>query len=264
MPELPDVQVFKEYLDATALHQRIRRTRVGAPRILENTGTRSLQRALKNRRFTSSRRHGKHLFVQCNSDRHLGMHFGMTASLKYYRNPVERPKHVCLELDFTNDYRLAYVCPRKFGKVRLIEGVDAFVEEQDLGIDALDDALDLRRFRELLAGRKGSVKAALMEQSSIAGIGNVYSDEILFQCRLHPATSLDKLDAGHLRVLYRSMRNVLQTAIRCKVERDYFPGHYLIRHRVSDRRCPRCGNPIRKARVAGRSAQFCSACQKKS
>src|SRR5215208_1794298 len=188
MPELPDVEVFKRYMDATSLHQKIRFVGVRNEKILGDFSARTLQSTLKGRTFESTRRHGKNLFTGLDGGGWMLMHFGMTGRLAYFKDLDEEPLHSRLLFAFENDNHLAFVCQRMFGKVELVEGPKEFVREKELGPDALD--LDSDSFGERLKGTRGGVKATLMNQKILAGIGNVYSDEILFQARLHPETSV--------------------------------------------------------------------------
>src|SRR5215207_5968721 len=188
MPELPDVEAFKRYMDATSLHQKIRFVGVRSEKILGDFSARTLQSTLKGRTFESTRRHGKNLFAGLDGGGWMLMHFGMTGRLTYFKDPDEEPLHSRLLFAFDNDNHLAFVCQRMFGKVDLIEDPEEFAREKGLGPDALD--LDGGSFRERLNGTRGGVKATLMNQKILAGIGNIYSDEILFQARLHPRTSV--------------------------------------------------------------------------
>ena len=182
MPELPDVEVFKRYLDATSLHQEIEEVDVRTRQLLENTSIRHLRRGLEGRRFESTRRHGKNLFAGLDDGDWLLLHFGMTGDLAYFKHIEDDPQYDRLLLTFANGYHLAYVSQRKLGELALIEGVDEFVEQKDLGPDALND-LGRDTFEEIVAGRRAMAKSLLMDQQTIAGIGNVYSDEILFQAQ---------------------------------------------------------------------------------
>src|SRR6478735_4650893 len=121
MPELPEVQNFKRYLDATSLHQRIANVDVRSAYLLKGVSARELERRLKRRRFESSRRHGKHLFVRTDGDRWLRLHFGMTGSLQYFKNDEEAPRHARVLFVFANNHRLAFDDQRQFGQIGLLK-----------------------------------------------------------------------------------------------------------------------------------------------
>jgi len=261
VPELADVEVYRRYLNATALHQRIAGTHAESDEILQGTSPQGLGRALKDNQFDSSRRHGKYLFIELHNGGWLGMHFGMTGSLAYFGSDSQVPDYTRLLLTFNNGYRLAYVAPRKLGKVFLTDTVQAIIEGHGLGPDAL--APSPAESKELAKGRRGSVKSWLMDQQRLAGIGNVYSDEILFQARVHPKQNLSRLDEAALEDLYRNLHQVFDAAIEADADPDRMPRHFLLPQRHDDGQCPRCGGKVKHIQVAGRSAWFCPACQSK-
>src|SRR5437016_500192 len=141
MPELPDVEIFKRYLDATSLHQRVIGVDVRSAYVLKGVSGRELARRLKGRRFESSRRHGKHLFVRADHYLWLRLHFGMTGSLHYFKHEEQAPKHTRVLFVFANAHRLAFEDQRKFGEIGLIEDVNEFLEKRALGPDALEITL---------------------------------------------------------------------------------------------------------------------------
>lgn len=262
MPELPDVERFKQYVDATALHQKVESVEVRDAGVLKNISGRKLQSQLKGEPFESTSRHGKFLFAHPPSPPLLVLHFGMTGYLDYAQENGEPPDHSRVVFHFGTGGRLAYVCQRKLGLVTLAEDRQAFIEKRDLGPDALALAGQFNAFSERLSGRRGAIKSALMNQGIMAGIGNVYADEILYQARIAPDRRTEGLDEKTLRKLHRTMRRVLNTSIRNNAEVSELPRTYLLRHRDSDGRCPRCGHKLKKARIGGRGTSFCSQCQK--
>ena len=262
MPKLPDVECYKRYLDATSLHQAIDHVRVDQPGILEGTSPQALGRQLKGRRFEHTRRHGKYLFVDLSGDGWLVLHFGMTGDLRYFRNPEDVPEYTDLLFVFDNGFHLAYIAPRKLGLVTVVDKMAAFVRDKQLGPDAL--TLDYKRFRELAVSWRGGVKSWLMDQQSIAGIGNIYSDEILFQSGIHPRRAVKGLSETEIKNLYKNMREVLHTAIQAQADPKRMPAAWLQPQREVDGRCPRCGGPIETVSAAGRRAYFCPHCQPKN
>lgn len=262
MPELPDVETFKRYVDATALHQPIETVEVDAARELNGMAPVTLARRLSGQSLERTHRHGKHLFVHVSGDGWLRLHFGMTGRLRYFRDDDKRPDHTRLLLRFDNGYQLAYDCQRRLGSIGLVDDPDAFINDNELGPDALDPALDESGFCKLMADRRGTVKPALMDQAFIAGLGNVYVDEILFRARLHPRAEPRKLDAKTCGRLYRAMHDILDEAIACQADPDRLPGSWLLHHKSPGETCPRCGEPLDKITVSGRSTWFCPGCQK--
>ncbi len=262
MPELPDVARFKQYLDSTALHQTITKTRVLDERILSDISPQQLGRRLKGGCLEETARHGKFLFARASQGGWLVLHFGMTGELHYSKSTSPAPDFERVILTFDNDYRLAYISQRMLGRVTFAEDPHDYAEQQNLGPDALDTRLNKTRFQELLAHRRGMVKSALMNQSLIAGIGNIYADEILFQSRLHPKTGVEKLGHKERAVLFDSMRRVLRTATKKLGEVEKLPKSYFLPHRGGDMRCPACGARLQKIKVSNRTSYFCPRCQR--
>lgn len=263
MPELPDVEVFRRYFKHTSLNKKILRVDINAVKMLRDVSSGSLRMNLKNTRFIKTSRHAKYLFAFANNGKILVLHFGMTGSLKYYKNDEQKPEHTRMLITFTNGYHLAYNCPRKLGKIFLVNDKQKFISNKQLGPDPLSDNFNLTTFRELLEGKRGTIKATLMDQKTISGIGNIYSDEILFNSNIHPASKTEKLNDDQVKKIYHMMRKILQRAIKESVEVNNIPRTYLLPNRVPGEDCPRCKGKIRKKTIAGRSAYFCDNHQKK-
>lgn len=265
MPELPDVELFKQHLDATCLGRTIRRVTVNDARIVSEVSASELGRRLHGARLNRSQRHGKHLLVGLESQGWLTMHFGMNGSLRHFAEGEDDPPYDRVRFDFADSHHLAYVNPRLLGRVGLATDPAAFIAKERLGPDALDPHFDFAAFERALGGRKRDLKSLLMDQAVIAGIGNIYSDEILFQARLHPRDSSDRLTAGATKRLFNCIKQVLQTAVdaRAGAERllDRLPRSFLIPNREKGGQCPRCGGQIIAAKFSGRTAYYCPRCQ---
>ena len=261
MPELPDVEIFKRYLDATSLHQRISGVDVESAYVLKGVSARELAHRLKGRCFECSRRHGKHLFVRADGELWLRLHFGMTGSLQYFKCEEQAPKHTRVLFVFASTHCLAFEDQRKFGEVGFVKDVDEFLKKRALGPDALD--LRLSEFRAIFEKHRGVVKAILLNQKFIAGIGNIYADEILFRARMHPATETSRLGDKAITKLFRATHHILEKAITAKADVNQMPRSWLLPHRGKGGKCPRCGRNLRSARIGGRTAWFCAYCQRK-
>ena len=261
MPELPEVETFKRYLDRTSLHQRISGVDVRSAYVLKGVSRRQLARRLKGRRFENSHRHGKHLFVHADGDLWLRLHFGMTGSLEYLKGDEEVPKTARVLFCFANDRRLAFDDQRKFGEIGLIKDVNEFVQTRGLGPDALE--INFSQFKAIVRKHRGAVKAILLNQQLIAGIGNLYADEILFRSGVHPAIEAARLNEKHLGTLFRAARYVLEKAIALKTNYTRLPKSWLLPHRDKGSKCPRCDRELKSATIGGRTAWFCAHCQKR-
>lgn len=259
MPELPDVEVFKCRLVESALNKRIDTVAVQNRRVLAGLSPNRLQAGLAGHRFRAARRHGKHLFAQIDAGPWLAMHFGMTGEIKYFTGDDPTPAFDRLRIDFVNGAHLAYYDQRLLGRLRLVDDPDRFIAEKPLGPDALD--VDYRNFAAVLDKARGGIKALLMDQTQIAGIGNIYSDEILFQARIHPQTKVVALDASQRRAVYEAIKSVLKKAIARGADPEKLPADYLIPHRRAGEPCPRCGGKVARLSLGGRGSYFCPRCQ---
>jgi len=265
MPELPDVQVLREYVDATSLHKKIVDVDVISGYILKNVSKRGLSSGLRGHQFASAHRHGKFLFILLENGRYLMLHFGMSGSLKYYKieNKDEIPEYSKVNFDFDNDYRLSLIMPRKLGEVRLLDDMASFIKQRGLGPDVSAEDFTFEKFKDLLAGRRGMVKSTMMNQAIMAGIGNVYSDEILYQAHIHPKTRVSALSKEDLKQIYQKMNQVLRMAVECRAIPSDFPDGYLTPLRGQEgAKCPRCQGKIARVKVSGRTAYFCPGCQR--
>lgn len=261
MPELPDVEIFRQYFEATALHQRIEAVPKVSAELLQGISSNRLEEILSGYCFRSAERHGKYLFARVEDEGWLVLHFGMSGYLKYYKNNKQTPDHTRLLIVFGNGSHLAYVCRRKLGRIAWTEELTHFIRECDLGPDALADKLNEEAFRSLLQNRRGSIKSLLMNQQALAGIGNIYSDEILYQAGIHPQRKVAELQEGEQERLYHCSQSILLTAIDNHAGKNGWPDDWLLPVRESGQTCPRCSGEIKRLKVAGRSAYFCESHQ---
>lgn len=265
MPELPDVEIFHRLVFEHCRGRMIDRAVVSDAGILEGISAPAFERRLKGERINSSRRHGKHLFLLLGKGGALAMHFGMNGSLQLVSKASAEPSYTRVRLDFDEGDRLAYVNPRRIGRVSMCDSVEEFVSRSELGPDALDPKFDIRTFRSILSGSKRDIKAVLMDQALMAGVGNIYSDEILFQAGIPPSELAAVLDRERVSRLFRAMRRTLETAIRCRGgserDTDRLPKNFLLPQRHRGGACPRCGAALTTAKFGGRTAYFCGRCQ---
>lgn len=262
MPELPDVEIYRKYLQSTAFNQKIVKADFYCPRILHDITERRLQSALKGCRFTAAERHGKHLFAALDDTKWLVLHFGMTGFLAYYKDPDKQPSHVCLQVAFDNGYYLAYDCQRKLGQISLTADMESYIKKLGMGPDAMDQELSFSTFKDRVANGRGMIKSALMDQDRIAGIGNIYADEILFQAGVNPKAKAGRLDEDRLRAIFRKTKEVLSTAIDRQADPKDFPRSYIIPRRQAGAVCPKCDGSIEAVKVSGRTTYYCPKCQK--
>ena len=265
MPELPEVEIRRQYLETSSLFQSIRHVEVEDKKLLTTEYT-TLINALAGRQFTSTRRVGKNLFVLTDAPNVIvRMHFGMTGDLEYYHASLDRPRFARIVFEFNNSYNLGFLCPRKFERVGLVSDIDAYLVEKKIGQDGLDISLDVLTDR--VRRKKAFIKPVLLDQSVVAGLGNWIVDEVLFQAFVHPEQRADTLSDAQMIQLHNAIRFVLETAIRHEATYRDFPNSFLIHVREWDdspyddveahKFCPRCRTRIDRSTVGGRTTFFC-------
>ncbi|MFX1457251.1 MAG: DNA-formamidopyrimidine glycosylase [Promethearchaeota archaeon] len=258
MPELPEVETYKRYLDLTSLKQLIKKVVVTDDRILKINQS-YLKKSIQGKQFNKSIRHGKYLLVFLNP-RYLVMHFGMTGDLTYYSKTSEPPKYSKVIFQFDNGNNLAYISTRMFGKLDIVDSVEEFIKTKKLGLDAFK--MSLEEFKEVVQRRTAIIKNAFMNQSFIAGIGNIYSDEILFRSKIHPKTKLNSLNESKIEELYTNIKEVLKVGIEKQGVLSTYPKNFLIPHRKLQEQCPTCNTELIRFEIGGRHSFFCPMCQK--
>jgi formamidopyrimidine-DNA glycosylase len=256
MPELPDVEALRKRA-RKVLHKKVEHVRIEQNRTIKVSPA-TLRRHLKGNEFVGTDRHGKYLFLEIDDGYRLVLHFGMTGLLSLYRG--EDPEHSPLILDLDDGSSFAYVNVRKLGRIAITDDPEKFRKENGLGPDAL--SVPKREFVRRMSGRRGCIKSALMNQTIVAGIGNVYADEILYQAGLHPKATVPR-EEKRLARLYTVIRRVLKTAIRHDADPDTFPRRYLMRNRREGSTCSICGGTIKRDTVAGRTSYWCGKHQRK-
>lgn len=224
------------------------------PAIVRNAPSEEVDAAMRGHILEEPERHGKWLLAWSDGPALL-LHFGMTGGMTW--GPSAEGRHVHDRLVVELDHgELRYRNMRKFGGVWLAHDRDEVAAATGaLGPDAL--RVDRREFLDLLAGRRGRIKSALMDQTLIAGIGNLLADEILWQARIHPARTLARMSREQLLALHSTTRRVLQRWIE---RYGSLPKGWLIRARRKGE-CPRCGAPLLRIVVGGRTTYFCPRCQ---
>ncbi len=268
MPELPEVETYRRYFEATSLDQTIVHLEVEDHKLL-TTDYGTLTKALIGSQFTGTRRIGKNLFILTSRGQTVVMHFGMTGSLAYFRDDEDTPRFARIIFHFASGFKLGFLCPRKFERIGLAESIENYAHEKCLGTDALE--VSSAALSEKLRDKKAMVKPLLLDQATVAGIGNWIVDEVVFQAGIHPETRGYQLTEADIARLHDAIRFVLLTAIEHEAVYGRFPKSFLIHSREWDdspyadsqahKNCPRCSSEIQFSRVGGRATYFCSSCQ---
>jgi len=272
MPELPEVETVIRSLCPLIQGLKIQSSDLLFGPILRNADN-SILRELEGRVILGLRRRGKMILIDCAGNRSLLIHLKMTGQLfvTSRREPVDKHTHFILRFK-GHGRELRFRDVRKFGFVRCLgtSEADGCSELAGLGPEPLE--LDFRSFQSLLRGRRGRLKPLLLNQKVIAGIGNIYADEILYRARLNPRAPVQSLRVKEIRRLWLAMRRILREAITLRGSsiRDFIDsqrkeGEYQDRHLAYGREaepCTRCGRKITRIRLAGRSTYFCPRCQR--
>lgn len=265
MPELPEVEIRRQYLETSSLYQPINHIEVEDKKLL-TTDLSTLQNALIGRQFTGTQRVGKNLFVLTDApDTIVHMHFGMTGDLEYYHASLDRPRFARIVFEFASGFNLGFLCPRKFERVGLINDIPTFLLRKKIGEDGL--TISLATLTNRIRGKKAFIKPVLLDQSVVAGLGNWIVDEVLFQAFIHPEQRANTLTDAQMNALHDAIRLVLETAIRHEATYRDFPNNFLIHVREWDdspyddveahKFCPRCHTRIERSVVGGRTTFFC-------
>jgi formamidopyrimidine-DNA glycosylase len=270
VPELPEVETVVRDLRPRLVGRRIVSLRVGK-KPLRKPWSRRWRPLVVGRSVKAVRRRGKWIVVDLETEHALVIHLGMTGRLTVTaaETPREAHTHLIFELDGGDHLRFNDI--RRFGSATLLDGVglERFFETARLGPEPF--VLDPDTWRQRLACTQRSLKAVLLDQTVVAGLGNIYADESLFEARLHPARIASTLRASEAGRLRKAIVTVLNRAIQRRGSsiRNYvggsgLQGNYQNEFRVYGRKgehCTRCGVPIERLRLAGRSTHFCPRCQ---
>ncbi len=261
MPELPEVELFRKQLEDCCLNRRVRRAEVKNEKILQGKIKEDeIESYLQGRKFLSIKRRGKWLFLRTDDGNWLVMHFGMTGSPECFKDMKDEPKYDRFLISFEDGQFLCLDDPRLLGRVGFTKSASEFIKRKGLGVDALE--MSLEDFKDALEGRTGKIKSVLMNQAVIAGVGNIYSDEILFQAGVHPLTPVDRLTNEELEDLFNETKQVLEKSVEVQTDFKKLPPNFLLRHRKRGGRCPGSEGHLETVKVGGRTAYYCPKRQK--
>lgn len=261
MPELPDVETVRRMLQRTVGGRRIRRVTVLSPSTIRSPVPRRFTRRLRGRRIEAVDRRGKYLLIGVEGAATLLVHLRMTGDFVVVPRTAPRDPHTRVVFSL-NGEELRFVDQRRFGHMDLLPTAELRRSPvARLGAEPLDRGFTLAEFRRVLRGRRGTLKALLLRQDVIAGIGNLYADEILFQARLHPARRVDSLSPREVTRLHHTVRSVLRQATAA-LSRYGKPIGALFAARTRGGACPRCGRPLTVQTIGGRTTYFCAFCQR--
>ena len=273
MPELPEVETIRRDLLPALRGCTITETWVSpnAPRLVQLMPPEEFVRQIAGRRIEDIGRRGKYLLVRLDSGLTWAVHLRMTGRLIHSESgcPTEDP-HLRATFRLDGGAALCFVDMRKFGTMWLVDDRELVVSK--LGPEPLDEAFDIAAFRSLLKRRSAPIKAVLLDQAVLAGIGNIYADEALFAAGISPRRAASSLSRPAAERLHKAVVAVLEEALgdRGSSFRDYVDGrgnegahHLKVKvFRRTDQPCYVCGTPIRRVKLGGRSTHYCHTCQK--
>jgi formamidopyrimidine-DNA glycosylase len=272
MPELPEVETVRRRLEPVLVGRRFDAVGITDARLTRPHDPEEIARELVGERVVQVDRRGKYLIVRFESGRALLIHLRMTgAVLTGAAAEQEAHRRAVVSLDDGTD--VAYRDVRRFGTWLLLEPgeLDAYLDAR-VGSEPLAASYKARDLADRLQSRRAPIKAALLDQRTVAGIGNIYADEALWRARVHPLTPANELDLSQVKAIHRGVRQSLSAGIRRQGStlRDYqlpdgSSGTAQERFKAYGRTglpCERCGTPIDKIRVAGRGTWYCPNCQR--
>jgi formamidopyrimidine-DNA glycosylase len=273
LPELPEVEIIRRQVERELVGACIDRCEVSLPRLVTYPTALGYRRGLKGRCIREVNRRGKYLLLELDDGRELVIHLGMTGSLVLSSPREERPRHTHIVFHLADGRDLLYVDPRTFGETALLRRGDRSPLRglYSMGPEPLAEGFTCEVFANSLHGRC-RIKSALMDQSRMAGIGNIYADESLHRAGVSPLRRLDGLTPYEIERIHAAVREVLSEAIARggSSVSDYVDlrgekGSFQDAHRVYRREgesCPECGDTILREVISGRSSYFCPRCQK--
>jgi len=265
-----------------------------APKLIKKPKPADFEKEIKGLKIEDIRRRAKNILIFLNQDKVLLIHQKMTGHLLYGKWAIKKTRnqkfetrsliagamrekvndyiHIIFYLD--NGWQLALSDLRKFAKVVLgsKEEIENLEELRKLGPEPLEKNFDFKKFKEAIQKKNGKIKQVLMDQNIISGIGNIYSDEILWTARVHPFKPTNRLNKLELKKIFQATKKILKEALNLRGisisnfrdpegKKGYYAEHRRVYQREGEK-CPRCGGIIKRVKIGGRSAHFCPKCQK--
>lgn len=271
MPELPEVETVKRSLEKKLIGLTITGVNIYLPKIIRLQDSTEFKNQVKGKRITALSRRGKYLLIHLNEGLTLVVHLRMTGQLVYKEpSPPVKHTHVVFKLD--NERELHFIDQRQFGRIILTSELDEVPGLKDLGVEPLGKEFQRNFFRRELRRRRVKIKSLLLDQTFIAGLGNIYVDEALHRARINPQRTAASLSPREVTNLYHAIRDILRegiknrgTTFRDYVDGDGRAGKYQKLLRVYNREgkpCYNCKTKISRIKLGGRSSYFCPQCQK--
>ncbi len=272
MPELPEVETIARGLESALIGKKIEDVKVMFPGILKEE-SKNFRRNVVQTKVIGVRRRGKFILMDLSNGKTILVHLGMTGACFLLKRSSRLDKHDHLTVTLCRSQKeLRYNDQRKFGRIKSFSACkeESISDLRKLGPEPLE--ISSPDFVNLFRKRKGRIKPALLNQQIIAGLGNIYADESLFEARINPLQRIDKISPKKLRRLHRAVQKILKRAIRAggsSIENYYKVngeiGSFQLQHNVYGREglvCKRCKAKIKRIKISQRSSYFCPRCQR--
>ena len=260
MPELPEVNTVMKLFREHCLNKKVIQVMVKDDLILRNSSEDEFKKLITGNKFVNTYRQGKYFFGLLENDYSVLFHLGMTGDPVYYFKNQEAPSHERFSIRFEDGTILGYNDPRKFSNIRVLQDYQSYLQEIKLGPDAL--SISKNDFIEAFEKRKSSVKGVLLNQKLIAGIGNLYADEICFQSKVHPGSNIENLDSTILKTLYTNTKKILKLAVRKNAYYQIYPEDWFWKWRKESKSTAKNRWTVKKAKIAGRTTFWVDEIQK--
>lgn len=271
MPELPEVETIRRQLQKNIAGKTIKSVGVVYPKVVHGVSVPIFVQALEGRKIKEVGRQGKLVLIRLNGNETLVVHLKMTGRLLLHGSTTKSTEVI---FTFTDRSTLHYDDLRRFGYIKLTptEQEARVVQKEKLGVDFFDRALTAEKFKELIRSRAGTqIKPLLLDQSLMAGVGNIYAQEACFAARMHPLRKAGSLSEKEITALYRALYRIMMSAIKYggTSSDDYRDalgkeGKFAAYLQVYGREgapCRRCKTKLQKQNIGGRGTVFCSKCQ---
>ena len=280
MPELPEVETIRRGLQEKIKNKQIKDAVINVDKIVKKPSSEEFITEIKERKIKKINRRGKYIIIHLDSEDKLIVHLGMTGLLIYpYDNKITekeiKPKHNHLIFTFIDNTQLVFNDVRRFGKIFLVSNIDEVESITKLGVEPLEDYFTEEVFIQVLNKKKNSkIKSFLMKQEFIAGLGNIYANEVLYRSNVHPLRLISSLNKTEVQNLYQQIKLVLGEAVELRGstvadeayrDTDGDKGKFAKKLQVYARKgepCIKCGHSIEVVRIEGRSSFICLQCQK--
>ncbi len=276
MPELPEVETIKSQLQ-TLVGKKVKDVEVNLSKLIKGVSEREFKKCVEGSKISSIRRRAKIVIINLSNNFSLLVHLKMTGQLIYAKKWHAKlaTKHTHVIYHFSDGSALLHNDLRRFGYIKLMPTakVDKFLEKEGLGPEPLEKSFTLEAFKKILARKQRvKIKPLLMDQKFIAGIGNIYGDEILFCAGVRPVRIVASLSVEEIKKIFQGIKKILPEAIRYRgtsadnyVDMYGQKGQYVPRLKVygrEDDQCFKCSGKVERLKIGGRSAHFCPQCQK--